>query len=126
MGKLTSEVFNESCCDGGAVCENDSCQPCGCDPKANWVCAGHQKERLLSTGTTPASTGTYVSYYGLTGNLPPKERSERVYKNPKFHKLLTQMQEMHERKSHDYAKNSNPYSNFEEAAACAGCTVDEV
>lgn len=47
--------------------------------------------------------------------------------NPKFYGLLTQMAEMHDRKNADYSVGeSNPYSNFEEAAAFAGCSVDTV
>ena len=46
--------------------------------------------------------------------------------NPKFHALLTQMAEIHDRKNHDYAQDGNPYSNFESAAATAGCGVDTV
>lgn len=46
MGKLTAEVFNESCCDGGATNPNDmSAQPCGCDPGAGWTCRYHQSLR---------------------------------------------------------------------------------
>lgn len=45
MGKLTSEVFNESCCDGG-ICATtrESAQPCGCDKGAGWVCQRHREE----------------------------------------------------------------------------------
>jgi len=46
--------------------------------------------------------------------------------NPKFHALLTQMGEVHDSKNHDYAHDGNPYSNFEEAAATAGCSVNTV
>lgn len=46
--------------------------------------------------------------------------------NPKFHNLLKQMAEMHDKKSADYASSANYYSNFESAAADAGITVDEV
>jgi len=46
--------------------------------------------------------------------------------NPKFHALLKQMGEVHDRKNHDYTHGGNPYSNFEEAAATAGCSVDTV
>ena len=46
--------------------------------------------------------------------------------NPKFHALLAQMAEMHDRKNADYAHDGNPYSNFEQAAATAGCSVDTV
>ena len=46
--------------------------------------------------------------------------------NPKFHKLLKQMAEMHDKKSEDYANSSNYYSNFHAAAAIAGVSIDEV
>jgi hypothetical protein len=47
MGKLTEEVFNESCCDGGSTSiGTKSCQPCGCDEGANHLCALHAKEKL--------------------------------------------------------------------------------
>lgn len=46
--------------------------------------------------------------------------------NPHFEQLLADMQRLHERKGHDYARAENPYSNFEEAAAEAGTTVDVV
>jgi hypothetical protein len=39
------EPFSESCCDGGECAPTlESCQPCGCDPKAKWVCQRHQIE----------------------------------------------------------------------------------
>lgn len=48
MGPLTKEVFNESCCDGGATtCNQDSAQPCGCDPKAGWTCAVHTRDEVI-------------------------------------------------------------------------------
>lgn len=46
--------------------------------------------------------------------------------NPKFHALLKQMAEMHDKKSADYATDTNYYSNFEQAAVSAGTTVDAV
>lgn len=46
--------------------------------------------------------------------------------NPKFNTVITQMVATHNRKSSDYAKSTNPYSNFEETAATAGCSVDTV
>lgn len=39
--------------------------------------------------------------------------------NPKFRMLLTEMQELHDVKNHDYAEDGNPYSNFEYAARLA-------
>lgn len=45
MGKLTSEVFNESCCDGGACATTrESAEYCGCDKGANWICQRHREE----------------------------------------------------------------------------------
>ncbi len=46
--------------------------------------------------------------------------------NPRFHKLLQKMAEVHDKKSADYASTSNYYSNFEKAAAAAGVSVDDV
>jgi hypothetical protein len=40
--------------------------------------------------------------------------------------LLNEMKEIHEKKSHDYAKDSDYYSNFKEAAQFAGVTVEQV
>ena len=47
-------------------------------------------------------------------------------RNLRFEQLLGDMRELHARKNHDYAKDSNPYSNFEEAAVVAGCSVETV
>ena len=46
--------------------------------------------------------------------------------NPRFNALLARMQEIHDRKNHDYAAGDNPYSNFEAAADSAGVSVDAV
>lgn len=49
MGKLTSDVFNESCCDGG-VCDvsGQSAQPCGCDPGIKYVSPSCPKRGIHS------------------------------------------------------------------------------
>jgi hypothetical protein len=51
MGKLTTETFNESCCDGGETTLSDmSCRSCGCDPGLKpkpWVCERHRVEAML-------------------------------------------------------------------------------
>lgn len=47
-------------------------------------------------------------------------------RNLRFEQLLNDMRDLHARKNHDYAKTSNPYSNFEDAAETAGCSVDTV
>ena len=47
-------------------------------------------------------------------------------RNPKFHSLIAKMAEVHDKKSADYATSANFYSNFEEAAAVAGCSIDTV
>ncbi len=46
--------------------------------------------------------------------------------SPHFQSLLDDMLHLHMRKNHDYAHDNNPFSNFEEAAAEAGVTVDQV
>lgn len=45
MGRLIDEVFNPSCCDGGAASNDNSCASCGCDKGANWVCQRHRIEQ---------------------------------------------------------------------------------
>ena len=45
--------------------------------------------------------------------------------NPKFTRLLQDMAETHNLKNADYA-HGDPYSNFTEAAATAGCSIDAV
>jgi hypothetical protein len=47
-------------------------------------------------------------------------------RNPYFTRVLDEMEAIHERKNHDYASDSNPFSNFEFAARYAGVTVDQV
>jgi hypothetical protein len=39
--------------------------------------------------------------------------------SPKFRMLLSEMQELHDRKNHDYANAGDPFSNFAEAAEVA-------
>jgi hypothetical protein len=47
MGKLTNEIFNESCCDGGECSTSyESAQPCGCDKGANHLCEQHKGFKL--------------------------------------------------------------------------------
>jgi len=36
--------------------------------------------------------------------------------NPKYDKVLERIKALHDRKNHDYAQDSNPYSNFEYAS----------
>jgi hypothetical protein len=47
-------------------------------------------------------------------------------RNLSFEQLLHDMKALHEKKNHDYAKSDNAFSNFEEAAIVAGCSVDTV
>ena len=49
-----------------------------------------------------------------------------IMPNPKFHSLLKKMADMHDKKSADYATDTNYYSNFENAATSAGIPVDAV
>jgi len=43
-----------------------------------------------------------------------------------FHILIEKCKEIHDKKSHDYASDSNPFSNFEQAASVANVTTHEV
>ena len=43
-----------------------------------------------------------------------------------FSELLSDMQELHAKKSHDYAAENDPYSNFKRAAHIAKVPVDTV
>jgi hypothetical protein len=38
-------------------------------------------------------------------------------RNPRFHALLEEIADMHDKKSHDYAKDSDPFSNFRKCEA---------
>jgi len=43
MGRLTQEVFNESCCDGGECgVLKQSALTCGCDPGLHYFCSRHK------------------------------------------------------------------------------------
>ena len=44
--------------------------------------------------------------------------------NQDFINLLDEMKEIHEKKAHDYAKETDPYSNFRESAQTAGTNVE--
>lgn len=44
----------------------------------------------------------------------------------KLNRLVAELMKLHDRKNHDYAKDDNPYSNFEEAAAFANVSVETV
>lgn len=46
-------------------------------------------------------------------------------RNPHFHMLLDEIRILHDKKSHDYATDSNVFSNFEESAQVAGVTVEQ-
>lgn len=67
MGKLTSDIFNESCCDGGATSEGSSCQPCGCDINANWVCSYHRSRGISHTEQLlPSDMNSYIFTSGTS------------------------------------------------------------
>jgi hypothetical protein len=44
---------------------------------------------------------------------------EAQRRNPKFHGMLKELAALHDRKSHDYAQDADPYSNFRFAASVA-------
>jgi hypothetical protein len=58
MGRLTPQVFNESCCDGGECSPtHESAQPCGCDPGAKWVCEYHRRAEPVKVGIGRFASG---------------------------------------------------------------------
>ena len=67
MGKLTPQVFNESCCDGGGESINsNSARTCGCDPGAGWTCQVHTD--LTQTTYRPlGALGNSLTYEFKTG-----------------------------------------------------------
>ena len=84
MGKLTTDVFQESCCDGGASANDNSCQLCGCDPRAHWVCERHQHEGVQDVfGATDESAEPFAFLIGdhtrTNGHAqgPHQERAEQ-------------------------------------------------
>lgn len=54
MGRLMPDnAFPESCCDGGeCALDDNSCQPCGCDKGAKWMCDRHAAEFAAKRGVT--------------------------------------------------------------------------
>lgn len=61
--------FAPSCCEGGVCSDSpDSCQPCGCDPKAGWVCAQHREDAMRDT--VPAYG---IPEYENFATCPPKD-----------------------------------------------------
>lgn len=72
---------------------------------------------LPSVGLADKSTSVF-----LTGmSIKPKS-------NPKYHAALKELADLHDKKSQDYADTGAGkwYTNFEEAAATAGISVEEV
>ena len=69
-----SNPFGESCCDGGQTSEHQSCQPCGCDRSAGWICERHQQE-LTDEIRTWLNNPNFAGYYGGEDSKPsnPKD-----------------------------------------------------
>lgn len=60
---MPSLDFSPSCCDGGQCADSpDSAQPCGCDPKAQWLCDAH-KQKIGRDDRNPP-TGYYQGKVG--------------------------------------------------------------
>jgi len=45
--------------------------------------------------------------------------AEERHGSPEFYKMLEEMADLHDKKSHDYASNDNPYGNYEFAGELA-------
>lgn len=56
----------------------------------------------------------------------PQDQSKELPRNPHYLKLIEKIKQIHEAKSHDYAKESNVFSNFEYAAKIAEVFTDSV
>lgn len=108
---------------------NISKQLCPTGNGLEWKAPG-QMETLKPLGSHPASTsGGIWQGHGQSGmDIQWGSDALNLIKcsNPKFAKALTMMRDLHDKKSADYAQSGNRYSNFEEAAASSGCSVDEV
>ena len=50
--------------------------------------------------------------------------NEQKHGSPEFYKLLQEMSDTHNRKSHDYATNDNPYGNYHFAGMLANLFND--
>lgn len=63
-----------------------------------------------------------------SGGLPHRELTDRgsVSNNQRYDHLLSALRELHNAKSHDYAQDGNPYSNFEYAAFVAKRFTDPI
>jgi hypothetical protein len=88
-----------------------TCPGCG-GVGPHWDTCYQRDEKPMRSMPTPTPPGGSPHHVGT--------------RNPKFHAFLAEMAQIHDKKSHDYAKDSNFYSNFEEAAATAGISVDAV
>lgn len=68
MGRLTSNPFTESCCDGGQGSCETSTLPCGCDPGEHYIaptCWKHQKnhgEEDQAAESAPAKAKGWSSH----------------------------------------------------------------
>lgn len=58
--------------------------------------------------------------------LMSKTAQDKRHGHPRFYELLEEMAETHSRKNHDYADESNPFSNFQEVAEGTGLTISQV
>lgn len=108
---------------------NKSAQPCGCDEAADWVCIYHGENPPARFPSPEQENDGHVSARYEVAPLP----KETIYRPgplptdvPPFDLVLEEMRALHTRKKHDYAKDNNAFSNFEEAAAFAGVDVDTV
>jgi hypothetical protein len=72
LGRLTEQVFNESCCDGGVSSPHKSAQPCGCDEGARWTCARHLKEQAEAKSSAVPSVGSSA------GSFQVKDSGQRM------------------------------------------------
>ncbi len=102
MGRLTEEPFKESCCDGGAACNENNAQSCGCDPGANWVCGFHKVKNIVDNALDSIGTTSPVQHFetGATRNTDSHKYDYEGFLSPDV--LFTFGAYMHEhRKQRD-------------------------
>lgn len=57
-----TKPFSESCCDGGAMASDQSCQPCGCDKGAKHLCERHLAEMRAAQAVPKVPQHLKVTY----------------------------------------------------------------
>ena len=94
------------------------CVPCGCDLEANHVCewhtAYHKKEEVQHC-QEPIRTVVDRGPEHITFTI--KDSGQRQQGDPRFHALLKEMGELHDKKQADYGSATDPFANVRASEA---------